>query len=252
MNLFIFKSQHLDNLRANIQVNLEKYKSNTVWATFPDEVDSIKTNIEFNQAVTLHIPALDSNVATRSQNDFDNAVILHKSLPDLNRLQAQDHRLWVRLSHVELWEYMRKRWPIEEYDSDKQKGRILERYFVSNSSSRALMRQGISRLWWGAFLTYDDSRNDPYELTRVLFSKLDIAQTLLERSLGRAPKILHSVLQYVLDNQDRLDGSTGRDQIRNCAKYLNQVGGITLLDCYNQTEVLDRLNQLEYERPSEP
>jgi hypothetical protein len=244
MSLYIFKSQHLDNLRVNIPTNLEKYKSNTVWATLPDGADSIKTNMEFRQPVTLHVPAPDSSVATRSENDFDNAVILHQSLPNLNRLQAQDHRLWVRFSHVELWEYMRRRWPIEGYDNDKRKGRILERYFVSNSSSRALMRQGISRLWWGAFLTYDESRTDPYELTRVLFSKLDIAQTFLERSLGRAPKILHSVLQYILDNQDSLDGNTGRDKIRNCAKYLNQVGGITLLDCYNQPEVLDRLNQV--------
>ena len=48
--------------------------------------------------------------------------------------------------------------------------------------SRALTRSGMARLWWYAHLTDDPVRPGPYELTRVLLSDLDWAQSVLERN----------------------------------------------------------------------
>ena len=92
---------------------------------------------------------------------------MHRAFPTLTREQASDPRLWVRLTHVEGWKYMRRRWNVAPKIRDEKNpvGYVLEHYFVASSSpSRALTRNGMARLWWYAHLTHDPARKDPYEL----------------------------------------------------------------------------------------
>lgn len=57
---------------------------------------------------------------------------------------------------------------------------IEARYFVAQNEGRALLRNGIARLWWVAHLSHDATRNNPYELTAALLYTLDITQQILE------------------------------------------------------------------------
>ena len=52
--------------------------------------------------------------------DTENAIILYKEFQTLNETQASDSRLWVYLTHVTLWKYMRKRWPLEKFNDDSE------------------------------------------------------------------------------------------------------------------------------------
>ncbi|MEV2908009.1 DUF6339 family protein [Paenibacillus larvae] len=52
---------------------------------------------------------------------------------------------------------MRKRWPVESYlDKDKPEEAIKERYFLMANRDRALIRNGIARLWWYGYVSYDE------------------------------------------------------------------------------------------------
>jgi hypothetical protein len=69
----------------------------------------------------------------------------YEYLPDLNRTQAADSRLWVTLAHTTFWEYVRARWG----DDDKAKLRtaVFRHWFVPEGGSKAALRtQAISRL----------------------------------------------------------------------------------------------------------
>ena len=108
----------------------------------------------------------------------------------------------------------------------------------------ALLRNGIARLWWYGHLTHDRNRADPYELTAVLLSYLDIAKVLLEVNMGRAPHVRTGFLDFIRTNGDRLgNGGRKRDRIRGLAKMLNMRGGVTLLDCLDQNEVTAMLDE---------
>ncbi len=100
------------------------------------------------------------------------------------------------------------------------------------------------RNWWTAHLTYDSTRDNPYELTGVLFSTLDITQTILERNMGRGPDILSGFLEFLLQNRTALlsGGDKNRDRIRRLAKYLNMYGGVCLLDCLSETDIIRLLS----------
>jgi hypothetical protein len=244
-NILIFKSRFVDALRIAIPKNLSKYTADPVWVT------SVGSRSDRDVATPLAMRTSEIELLKREgedHKDLENAVRLHKALPEFTRLNARDPRLWTRLTHVELWPYMRKRWPIEKYLKDGAgvaQGRVLERYFIAQSQSRALMRNGAARLWWGAHLTYDGKRSNPYELTGVLFSTLDIAQQILERGLGRAPAVLHGFLEFLLKHNSELltGGDANRARIRKLAKFLNMHGGVCILDCLSKAEVMDLLER---------
>jgi hypothetical protein len=97
----------------------------------------------------------------------------------------------------------------------------------------------MARLWWYGYLTHDPKRADPWELTRVLLSSLDIAKNLLERNMGRVPAVRIGFLDFLLKNGGSLGTSAEqrRNRIRALAKSLNLRGGFTLLDCLKTAEV---------------
>jgi hypothetical protein len=236
--LTIFRGSFVSSLRANIESNLDKYLRNDKWVTEigHKSVRDLETRIEIKGPFDLDEPDSDN------LKDLENAIRVHKLLQHLTPLQARDPRLWTRLAHVECWQYMRKRWPLERFGHDPDKGArfITSRYFIVQNDSRALLRNGMARLWWTAYMSHDATRNNPYELTGVLLHTLDITQQILERNIGRSPVILRGFLEFLLQNRAQLlvGGDQNRTRIRKLAMGLNLYGGVCLLDSLTQMEIL--------------
>jgi len=240
--VIIFKNTFVNTLRSSVRMNLSKYLQDDIWV---DELSTtnardMQTGLEITVPVQLDLPT-NGNL-----NDTENAIRFHKAFQHLSPLQARDPRLWTRLTHVDFWQYMRVRWSVEKQMSDLNKAvRFVEsRYFVPQAQSRALLRNGIARLWWTAQLSYDPSREDPYELTRVLLSDLDITQQIVERGMGRANNVIKGFLEFLLRNSGTLltGGDKNRARIRRLAKYLNMHGGVCVLDMLSQAEVIELLD----------
>lgn len=235
--LAVFRNAFVNTLRNNISANLAKYRQDDKWVLElgTKSTRDLETRIELKTALSLDEPD-EGNL-----KDLENAIRVHKVLRQLTPLQARDPRLWTRLVHVECWQYMRKRWPLERFAGDPEKGArfVLSRYFVAQNDSRALLRNGIARLWWAAYLSFDSERTNPYELTSVLLYTLDITQQILERNMGRSPAILKGFLEFLLQNKNTLlsGGDQNRDRIRRLAKFLNMYGGVCLLDSLTQTDI---------------
>jgi hypothetical protein len=237
--LDLFREPYERRLRRTVPDNLDRYAERKPWAgkaTGPEPI-LLPSSLEPAAPLTLEPPD------GKDKKDFENSVRVHAAFPTLTRRQARDPRLWVRLTHVECWEYMRKRWDdLGQHlatDRDKATRYVLAHYFVPQAQSRALLRNGVARLWWYAHLTHDPTRADPYELTRVLLSSLDIAQQVLERNMGRASRLRTEFLDFLLAHGNELGTSAGtrRKRIRDLAKALNLRGGVTLLDALLPGEV---------------
>ena len=246
--LNVLREAFTNKLRGAIGANLARYQQDRPWvAEFASGSKwEVETDLVPAEPLQLLLPGGDD------LKDFENAVSMHRSLPNLSPRVARDPRLWARLTHVELWVYMRKRWAVERYLADKSRAErfILERYFVARNESRALLRNGAARLWWCAKLSHDPVRSDPYELTRILLSKLDITQNLLENSIGRAPGVVHGFLEFLRENPKLLaGGDENRRKIRGLVRFLNLTGGVRVLDCLSKEEVIAMLRD-EVPRPA--
>ncbi len=252
-NLTIFKSNFVLKLRTSVPDNLARYQQSDVWVSKLDsrKLREMETKVELKTKLELQDPEKGD------LKDLENAVRVHKALSHLSPVQARDTRVWTYLSHVTFWSYMRQRWNVDRYIKDlgKTERFVLARYFVAQKQSRALLRSGISRLWWTAHLTHDEKRTNPYELTAVLFKTLDITQTILERNMGRAPAVLGGFLEFLLRNRDLLltGGDANRIRIRRLAMSLNLYGGVSVLDCLNESEIIKLLGkELDHMMSSEP
>jgi hypothetical protein len=240
--LTIFRGSFVHQIRGSIASNAAKYSDDEPWVVRIGSRDSrdLPSRVEVVGTLALDDPR------DGDRRDLENAIRVHKALRNLTPLQARDPRVWTRMAHVDFWPYMRKRWPIERFGSDSAKAaRFIEaRYFVAQSQGRALLRNGIARLWWTAHLSHDPERAKPYELTGVLLSTLDITQQILERNMGRAPTVLAGFLEFLQDNRKLLLArkDENRHRIRKLAKHLNLCGGVSILDCLSQAEIIKLLN----------
>jgi Family of unknown function (DUF6339) len=102
------------------------------------------------------------------------------------------------------------------------------------------LRNGVARLWWSAKVSHDPARDNPYELTAVLLSTLDITQQILERGIGRAPEVRMGFLQFLNRHKDLLltGGDKNRLRIRRLAKFMNMHGGVCILDSLTQAQIM--------------
>lgn len=111
-----------------------------------------------------------------------NAESVYEHLGALQRVQAQDPRLWTHLAFVEYREYMEARWALEGDSLPKGnnwRNRVKDRWLITSGSSGKLVLHGIARLWWVAHLTYDpqktlplaQQKDDGFVLTHVAFQR---------------------------------------------------------------------------------
>ena len=225
----------LETLRVNIQTNASKYALNKSWiGQYLGGEWSLASSIDLPDGLELRRPADDGT----SLHDLENTKLLYGALKHLTPAQAADERLWTYLSHVTFWPYMRARWGVEKYqDNPRLREVIQERYFFMADRPRALVRNGIARLWWYGHTTYDNTRADPFELTAVLLKNLDVAQSVLERNFSRNQSVVHAVLSVLARLEAEGKPFYERVKVRELAKFLVQLGGVTIIDVLDQREV---------------
>lgn len=171
----------------------------------------------------------DIDLSPSPEDDFKSSIDLFERLKHLDRVQANDRRLWVSLTHNIFFKYTKERWKIIEDTSSEV---LFRRFHFEGSSLEARMRNSISRLWWGAKITYDETKEDPYELTKVLWSKQDLVQNIVERSYGTYPNVVTALLEVYKENSQLKE-----QELRFLYTGLNSIGGVKILPMLSKSEV---------------
>lgn len=222
-------------LKGNIQTNLELYKSDESW--LGQELSVTPSN-----SAQLKV----TDLKKRSADDLDNAIRIYTCYKDLPYTLASDQNYWALLTHIEYWQFMRERWPIEEAQGDPEKF-IKTRYFFGQ---KGMYRNGLSRLWWYVELTYDEAMADPYKYTKLLLEDQDLAgQTIENKYLSRnkvAMRALFEILDYVGKQQkvgaiQILTGKQRRNLVRDAAQYFNLSGVVEMWDILSSKEAQEKL-----------
>ena len=168
---------------------------------------------------------LDST--TLNLGEKDNVIKIHSQLKDLPHSIACDARFWTGLTIDAFWNYTKERWLGDE---DNQ-GRIRDHFLFVGQSKKVYTRNAIARLWWLGDLTYDEEREDPYEVTGFVLKDTDYIVNLLERTFSSNKKITREFVGAV--EKARSEGwIVERQEIRDLCKYLNLLGGAYVLDAF--------------------
>ena len=221
-------------LVQKISENINRYAEEKSWLTGYLQ-ENISRKFDADTRITADLPNLDPNL-----DDVVNVRLLFEAMQHLTVVQAMDKRLWTHLTHIKYWKYMQKRW-----DSAKSAESIKSRYFFeSEGNSRSLIRNGIARLWWFGYLTYDSTNKDnPFMLTETLLEYQDIQAALLERTFGKNRDVLQICLLCLREKMNEIKNSGGRAKaiIQELGKYVNLLGGTYFLDTMDKTMLKEKI-----------
>jgi len=239
------KPNFLDTLKTNITPNINHYSEPESWLN--NGLESTDWYLESHLTLPDGINLKDSGGA---DDDYENTKIVYTAMMGLSLAIAIDERFWAYMTHATYWDYMIKRWPVDKSTVKKKEEFIREHYFFMTNKARALTRNGISRLWWFGRVSYDENREDPFELTKVLLKTQDVAQTLLERSFSRNDLVTKSILTCLLERQKTNRGNPfHRENLRTVARTLNAAGGVASLDTLAEEDITqicwEKFDQLE-------
>ena len=178
-------------------------------------------------------------------SDVECAILLYEALPDLNGLFASYAPFWTHLSHYELFDYMKKRWPNITKNTDDTPKDVVQsiNYIRKYWFYHGAMNSWLSSLWWSVFMTKDDNREDPYELTRVLFYQEDMrTRTLGTYMIFRHEPARIAILEFIRDNREGILKTDFQDKVRYLMKVLNLLGGSKQLAYMDKTYFVNYLN----------
>jgi hypothetical protein len=206
------------------------------------EVFSKKNYDMIVDGLNINFPTLDS--ANTWQAGFNNAKKIYEAFGEkkFDLQYAFDEKIWVYLVFTEYWSYMKKRFPI---DNENSSSRLANRYFFGKNPER---RHELARLYWIPYLTaQDDGGLNKYELTEIAFEFADPSSAIIERNIGRNPKIVRSSLRAIKNNLEHKK-IKNRSIFSSFAKRVNNFAGSVILDYYEEGE-LDKMftDMLKYE-----
>jgi Family of unknown function (DUF6339) len=193
--------------------------------------------LEFLKTQTKYFIDDDLNLGVSSKDDCQNSIEIFKQLNTLDRVQANDKRLWVALTHTRFYNYAWQRWDIASDKTSDDK--IIDRLHFEGAGIDSRMGNAISRLWWTAKVTYDSKQSDEFELTRLIWEKQDVQVALMERSFSTYPNIIQGFLEFFKDNKHLKE-----DELRAIIRGLNAIGGVKVLPLLSKQEVVEEIKRV--------
>jgi len=231
----LYSTYQVEILKRDLQKSggIDRYLS--IESPFSDENCLFNPDIQVSENIELIMPDADGH------HDLENSKLIFECYKYMNTVYASDIRIWTYLSHRTFWKYMKLRSPIEEQSEENRVSYILNHWFIQSLNPTYLLRHDISTLWWCAYMTYDQERDNPYVLTEELFTMLDYTRHLLPGTQGRNKHFLQALLEFVSENS-KLFSSHKEDKVRFLMRKMNFIAGYKILPTFTKYEIKEMLN----------
>ena len=235
----IFTPQYVNLLSNNIHV--EDY--------LKDEFPFDRSQVKRLKGIE-HPSGLEQKML-KATTDFEAAVALYEAYKDIPPILASKDVLWTYLSHVDLFNYVKKKWPEYEYKQSangkvKKNQQESERYIRDHwFYSRGPMRTSLMNLWWSVYLTIDNEADDEehkYDLTRIFFLNDGMrTRRLGTGQLGRNREALKGILSFMKDHLSLFDQGGIENRMIWITRHFNFIGGAKPLGCMSSKFFYDEL-----------
>ncbi len=220
----VFKEAYVETLRCSIDPG--KYAGDS----FEYDVAQVK------YLANVHHPeGLQEKL--NPENLLESAITLYEAYKDLTPLAASKIELWTYLTHVDLFGFMQKLYPAV-MDGSADAKYIQDRWF---RSPKGTIRSSLAGLWWSVHCSVDDTREDKYELTRMLFQNDNIRTHYFGPStIFRHREAVIGILEFLVENPD-ISGVHFNSRCIYIAQYFNRLGAVKQLAYMDRNFFKDEL-----------
>jgi hypothetical protein len=226
----------LEELRSDVERNLDRY----LGSGFADLAREPGWAIDLNQSVDLDgLGELDGS-SNRADSDLKNTKVVDRVLGTLSASLANEERIWVRLSHVEGFEYSRDRWLKGENDKTSQMAAV-EAHFFAKTQTRVRDDHSLSRLWWNAYIVKRCYPGDFSRGLELLLTTADVRSNIVERIWLTGRRRLAAGVFRAMEQDHRVLAS--ERSFREFMKALNFLGGGIVFEAMTDGEIDDFLGR---------
>lgn len=224
-----FLSEHrLLELRSNIGANLKRYMN----GNFADLAEQDGWNQEHSVIVDLS-PLRKLDPSAGADAEVRNSLLVWEAMQGISPALAMEEQIWARLAHLECLEFCRARW-LRAEDAEGQVRDIAAHFFASG---RTGIRDdnGISRLWWNAFVARLAMPDDQEKALRTILAKADFRSNFVERTGSVSRAALAAGLVRAMLTKPWVTASEGN--FRLFMKAVNKLGGGVLFEVMDAADV---------------
>lgn len=240
----IFKKKYAQQLEEHVEQNMPKY----INPDFSWEEDSQGQTIDLDFEQPDLSGMMDYAENSSASSDYYAAKILYEAYKHLTPLQAAQHHFWQYLSHVVLYDYMRKRWP-KINNADCPANYVNEHWFYG----QGFIRNWLEGMFWSVKCSVIEKEGEEpdYKYTEFLFS----IQKIRDRGIAAAPYILSNpaavrgIIRFYKDELEKKE--KGEDTVfekyfeyrtDKCIQLVNKLGGVVELATYDEDDFYNFLN----------
>ena len=165
---------------------------------------------------------LAEKVVPTREGDLESGIAIFEAFQGISPIVATSEAFWSYLTHTELFNYTQNRWP-EVLEGTADSTYILTHFFANRG------RNAAGQLWWQIKNTVDESRDDKYELSRILFSNNTFRiSTFGSYSLIRYREAMLGILGFIADHWDLFESNL-ESRLNFVSKYFNRLGAVRQL-----------------------
>ena len=222
-----------DQAYRTIQKNLDDiYKMIT---EHPSDSSRLKDYLGFDPYETKKYTINDFSLELADDYDevsFKNAINLYESLKNLPRYVLCNNRFWA-------WINLEKAYKQAQKCTKKFNIQTLENLWFMGNSRRDLMLGVISRYFFMAEISSDNSSEDKYGLLKFLLTNAETYRGFCYRNLGMIKNITLGVLRA----EREFSNITGKPILKKegaqIVKYASRLGSVMLLDRLSEKEMYE-------------
>ncbi|QGU95444.1 hypothetical protein GOM49_10400 [Clostridium bovifaecis] len=241
MNIRFIKEEALDNLKVNIKSNIDHYgEENNKWIYDFFNNENLFLDFKYN----IKDFDLDMSEEIPSKTDLNNIKLIYENLNFLTESQASDERFWAGLTHDKFWSYMKYRWGNNILNNSKgnedKVQQIKQSYFYGFGKRRSIAWNGIAKLWWIGKFTYNNTLDNPYEITEYVINDLGTTTLyLVSSNFTSNDNIRFGMFKAILEFE-RKGVKVSRTKLKELMKHINILGGSYLLDFFTEDEIKNK------------
>lgn len=238
MKARLLKASKLKDLFNVVYDNLSSYRTGNFNFLKSDSAYYLEIEHEID-----HVSLAKIECSEKDHKEAINCRTIIEAMNNLTPYLARDERIWVYLTHTELLDYSRKRWPIPA-DDEKAVNHIKNHFFVVGA--RGFERDNAaSRLWWMAYLCDRVAGLSMDAALECLLYQYDVRANIIERPTTAQSIPVFSAIMRKLHESYKADKNLfEREKFRELMKQLNLKGGFKLLGAMDENYIQKTLEEI--------
>ncbi len=164
---------------------------------------------------------------------FNNTIKLYNSLKELPRYILCNNRFWAWITFEKAYK--------QAIHSIKFTKDILKNWWLSGNSRRDLLLGVISRFYFYAEVTYDNSIEDKFEITRYSLKHGEAYRNIAYRNIGMLKSVSLEYFRVQKDFTENTGIQMTQYYCRELMKEASRMGSVMLIDLATNEEIYNYL-----------